>query len=114
MKVKVFYPDRNGNIVFSKKELEDLLDEVYREGYNDARPYYWTTPYYWTSNSGTIITGSPLRGDNITYTTNDTNSYNYTTITNKDVPGTYTDSDITNVKIDLSNLKYAETCVKYE
>lgn len=68
MKVKVFYPDRDGRIHFTKDELQALLDEVYREGYNDARPYYWTTPYYWT-NSGTITTGSPLRGDNITYTT---------------------------------------------
>lgn len=113
MKIKVFYPDRNGNIVFTKKELEDLLDEVYREGYNDARPYYWTTPY-WTSNSGTITTGSPLRGDNITYSVNDTNSYNNTYTTAKDVPSTYTDSEITNVSIDLSNLEYSKHSVKYE
>ena len=36
MKVKVFYPDRDGNIRFSKKELEALLDEVYNEGYYES------------------------------------------------------------------------------
>lgn len=46
MKIKVFYPDRDGRISFTKKELEELLDEVYREGYNDNRPYTWTSPYY--------------------------------------------------------------------
>lgn len=67
MKIKVFYPDRDGRISFTKKELEDLLDEVYREGYNDGRPYTWTSPYY-PSNVGTITT-TPLRGDQFTYTT---------------------------------------------
>lgn len=67
MKIKVFYPDRDGRISFTKKELEDLLDEVYREGYNDGRPYTWTNPYY-PSNVGTITT-TPLRGDQFTYTT---------------------------------------------
>ena len=69
MKIKVFYPDRDGRIHFTKEELQALLDEVYREGYNDARPYYWSSPYYWT-NTG-ITTSSPLRGDNITYTATD-------------------------------------------
>ncbi len=78
MKIKVFYPDRDGRIHFTKEELQTLLDEVYKEGYNDARPYYWSTPYYWT-NSGTITTGSPLRGDNITYTATDSNSITYAT-----------------------------------
>ena len=71
MKVKVFYPDRDGRIHFTKEELQALLDEVYREGYNDARPYYWT-------NTG-ITTGSPLRGDNITYTATDSSSITYAT-----------------------------------
>lgn len=69
MKIKVFYPDRDGCIRFTKKELEDLLDEVYREGYNDARPYYWTSPYYWNSNNGITTTGTPLRNDSITFST---------------------------------------------
>ena len=78
MKIKVFYPDPDGSIRVSKQELQTLLDEVYKEGYNDAKPYYWTSPYYWT-NTGTITTGSPLRGDNITYTTADSSSITYAT-----------------------------------
>ena len=54
MKIKVFYPDKDGKISFTKKELQTLLDEVYKEGYNDARPYYWQSPYWY--NSGTITT----------------------------------------------------------
>lgn len=67
MKIKVFCPDRDGRISFTKKELDDLLDEVYREGYNDGRSYTWTSPYY-PFNAGTITT-TPLRGDQFTYTT---------------------------------------------
>jgi hypothetical protein len=33
MKVKVFYPNSKGEIVFTKDELEKLLDEVYDAGY---------------------------------------------------------------------------------
>ena len=89
MKIKVFYPDRDGRISFTKKELEDLLDEVYREGYNDGRPYYtWASPYY-PSNSGTITT-TPLRGDQVTYTTTTTSN--------------------TNVDADVS---YSSQCVQY-
>ena len=57
MKVKVFYPDPDGSIRFSKQELQALLDEVYKEGYNDARPYYWSTPNWtYTNNPNTITT----------------------------------------------------------
>ena len=82
MKIKVFYPDRDGRISFTKKELEELLDEVYKEGYNDAKPYYWQSPYW--SNSGTITT-TPY----MTYSSS--NSLSSTaTVSNKDVPFTYT------------------------
>ena len=89
MKVKVFYPDRDGRIHFTKEELQALLDEVYKEGYNDAKPYYWQSPYW--SNSGTITT-TPY----ITYSSsNNVSSSNNlrstaTTVSNKDVPFTYT------------------------
>ena len=64
MKVKVFATDKNGNIHFTKKELQDLLDEVYREGYEDARPhyYYWTTPYYWTNTNPYYMTTCSTTG----------------------------------------------------
>ena len=62
MKVKIFTPDLNGRISFTKEELQQLLDEVYREGYNDARPYYyWTTPYT------NITTSNPRLENNITW-----------------------------------------------
>ena len=54
MMVKVFYPNKNGKIEFTKQEIEKLLDEVYNQGYRDGQnhPYWWTspsittTPYY--------------------------------------------------------------------
>ncbi len=61
MMVKVFYPNKNGKIEFTKQEIEKLLDEVYNQGYRDgqnSRSYWWTpptvtTPYY--SNDYTTI-----------------------------------------------------------
>ena len=86
MRVKVFYPDRDGTIHLTKKELESLLDEVYNEGYTDGRrnPYFtWTSPYYTSttpyittcethgnvSNSTTISSSN----SNITYTSSNAN-----------------------------------------
>ena len=37
MKVKCFYPDKNGNIVLTKSELEKLLNDVCDEGYSDGK-----------------------------------------------------------------------------
>lgn len=37
MKVKIFIPNSNGKIEFTKDELEKLLDEVYQEGYDEGR-----------------------------------------------------------------------------
>lgn len=37
MKIKCFYPDKNGNIVLTKNELEKLLNDVYDEGYSDGK-----------------------------------------------------------------------------
>ena len=87
MKIKIFYPDPDGSIRFSKQELQALLDEVYKEGYNDAKPYYWQSPYW--SNSGSITT-TPY----ITCSSN--NSLDSTvTISNKDIPCTYTAAEQT-------------------
>ena len=76
MQVKVFKFDKNGKVSFTQAELEKLLNEVYRGGYDDgkrANNYWtWTSPY-WTSTTysntcnltGTITTSNP----NITWTT---------------------------------------------
>lgn len=70
MKVKVFYPNSKGEIVFTKDELEKLLDEVYDAGYQDGRSRYWTwtspsitTPYYYTTCSNGTITTSASTDD---------------------------------------------------
>lgn len=54
MKIKVFTTDQKGYITLTQKELQELLDEAYWEGYNEGNrpistypnrpnPYYWTT-----------------------------------------------------------------------
>lgn len=51
MKVKVFRPNDNGKIEFTPNELEELLNEVYSEGFDDGEnsgvnksSYTWTAP----------------------------------------------------------------------
>lgn len=36
MKIKVFYPTKNGKIVLDKNQLEALLTEAYEEGHKDG------------------------------------------------------------------------------
>ncbi len=93
MKVKVFTPNKNGKIEFSRKELEVLLDEIYNSGWEDGRNYngsswWWTSPtippYYSYSDS----TGQPSWKQYVSVT-NDTSSTKATTST------TTTDKDIT-------------------
>ena len=65
MRIKIFTEDRNGNILITKKELEEVLNEAYNEGFYDGNksknnctitttPGVVTIPYYtWTSNGTT-------------------------------------------------------------
>lgn len=47
MKIKVFYPNQQGKLEFTKKELEELLNEAYHEGYQDGdRKHWYSYPYY--------------------------------------------------------------------
>lgn len=51
VRIKVFTPNENGKIELTKEELENLLNESYRHGWNDHKPsyydfYYNSTPYY--------------------------------------------------------------------
>ena len=86
MKVKVFYPNREGKIEFTRQELEKLLDEVYREGQKDCncnKTWTWgtrTTPYYngslisdSTSNAATAATANPDLSTAIYATDNNVN-----------------------------------------
>lgn len=83
--VKVFTPNKNGKIEFSKKELEKLLNEVWRDGYNSNNNYYWYSPWYYSGtttvplSSTTIASGyvdssttTIKSDDNITYTGDNT------------------------------------------
>ena len=48
MKVKVFESNHNGKIEFTRAELENLLNEIYKEGYHDGESsgsWTWTKPY---------------------------------------------------------------------
>ena len=94
MKVKVFYPNREGKIEFTRQELEKLLDEVYREGQKDcncSKSWTWTTPYYngsLTSNSTTNATVATPNLSTATYTTDNTTIDNFkadTNVSNKEV-----------------------------
>ena len=102
MKVKVFYPNSKGQIVFTKEELEKLLDEVYEAGYADGRKQSWTWtspsyPWYYTTNT---TTGTPI---NITNASNDSITYTHKTDDNNNV--TTSISSEAPLTIDLSNFK---------
>lgn len=53
--IKVFTTNRDGKIEFTKDELEKLLDEVWRDGYNSNSSYWWKSPQ-WTY---TTVASSP-------------------------------------------------------
>lgn len=63
-RVKVFSPNENGKIEFTKREIERLLQEIYSEGYKDGTQSKWTISY-----GGT--TGNELYGINTKYITKD-------------------------------------------
>lgn len=74
--VKVFTPNKNGKIEFTKKELENLLNEVWRDGYNSNTNYTWHSPW-WYGNTYTAVsctdstsTVTIPSSDNITLTSN--------------------------------------------
>ena len=72
--IKVFTLNKNGKIELTKKELEQLLNESYWEGYRNNNNY-WTytspTPCKWCSNTlYNTTTGSISSSDSITVKTN--------------------------------------------
>lgn len=57
MKVKVFQPNSQGKIEFTRAELEKLLNEIYNEGFRDGeaaqkeKSYWtWTPPYVYNDS----------------------------------------------------------------
>ncbi len=75
MMIKVFTTDKDGKINLTPKELKDLLDEAYWEGYrNNNSNWTYTTPswkpytYTWTTNTNnsTIKLSNDAQNSNIT------------------------------------------------
>lgn len=85
MKVRVFYPNKDNKIEFTKQQLEKLLDEVYEEGrakgydqgYAAGRPVTITYPYtpFWYTTTDTIPTITCNGGDYTTTSTTATSGY---------------------------------------
>ena len=48
---KTFKTNKNGKIEFTKRELEKLLDEIWRDGYNSNNTYTWSSPYWWPTTT---------------------------------------------------------------
>lgn len=76
MKIKVFTTDQKGYITLTQKELQDLLNEAYWEGYHEGEkpiptypirpnPYYWTT----ATNGNVTLLNNPDVATTTTTTT---------------------------------------------
>ena len=75
--VKVFTPNKDGKIEFTKDELEKLLNEVWWDGRN-TNNYWWTSPSWYPTWYSTT-TGKPVCMDGVTtesVTVNGDNIYN--------------------------------------
>lgn len=66
--IKVFTLNKNGKIELTKKELEQLLNESYWEGYRNNSNLYWTytsptvntNPYISTTCSANDLTSNSI------------------------------------------------------
>ena len=68
--IKVFTLNKNGKIELTKKELEQLLNESYWEGYRNNNSRYWTyaspsitTPYITCTTSDTTNNPYTINGN---------------------------------------------------
>ena len=87
MNVKVFQTNTNGKIEFSRSELENLLNEVYNDGYKAGEKHMRETYWTWSPN---ILTGG--------------------TITNtQTLPVTYANESSTTAITPIDNLKAINT-----
>lgn len=57
MKIRVFYPNKDNKIAFTKEQLEKLLSEVYDEGHADGYNKGWAS----THPVGTTYPYTPYR-----------------------------------------------------
>ncbi len=97
MMIKIFTTNKDGKITLTAKELKEMLDEAYWEGYRNSN-HTWTyttpswSPYYYTtcSDGYTISTSEAAKtaGNTITIDANSVTSGNITL--NKDFPNNIT------------------------
>ena len=60
MKIKIFCPNTNGKLEFTKEELEKLLNEAYNDGYRDgnySRTWTYTYPSITCNSSDSTTIG---------------------------------------------------------
>lgn len=69
MNVKVFQTNANGKIEFSRNELENLLNEVYNDGYSAGEQHMRETYWTWSPNSLIGTKSLPITYANETSTT---------------------------------------------
>lgn len=81
MITKTFVKNINGKIEFTERELSEILDEIYRDGYKAGKGqeiFTYTTPYWWNINKPTwTYTTTPAivkNHDNITTCNTNTNT----------------------------------------
>ena len=115
MKVKVFYPDFDGRISLTKEELENLLDEVYDEGYHDGKqtrptPITWTSPSWPYGNAITTpyYNTTLSKYENYSVASDSLSSSSYT-VKSEDASYTYTTSSNATDKPE----KYSAKAIKY-
>lgn len=93
MMIKVFTTGKDGKITLSAKELKELLDEAYWEGYrNNSHTWTYTTPtwspYYYTTtaDSITVCTSADAKTNTATI---DANTISNGTVTINDTYNKY-------------------------
>ena len=68
-KIKIMYPGKSGKFEFTKKELENLLNEAYAEGYGEGynecqilyKDYSRISPSWWDTST-CIIDNNSISG----------------------------------------------------
>lgn len=79
MKVKVFQPNYNGKIEFTRAELEKLLNEVYTDGYNEGKSSHWTWTGPYINSHDDITLTNAIDTKTITTSATDKTAPNYNT-----------------------------------
>jgi hypothetical protein len=116
MKVKVFQPNSQGKIEFTRAELEKLLNEVYDGGFRDGEiaqreksTWTWTSPYVYNNDLGTTTASStnvPLTINSSTTQPIDELTCTYANTTNKNDTSIAKNAtiDVAPVSITLSDM----------